>query len=484
MSEENKIYDVVVVGCGISGLSAAAAACQDGASVIVIERATVEERGGNTRWTESLFRMKNEHEISDDFIDFFSANAGHHVDPSIVEETMRPHADWSSTAKAHAFADPELLGAFADSIPDTVAWLRKFGIRFDHLPTYFLMATQPRISPVGGGLAMVEALAAWLEGKNVPFLYETTARALLTDAQGRIEGLNVVSKAGPRNIRARRVILASGGFEGNPEMLAQYIGPASRYIRPVARGGYFNKGEGIRMALSVGAAAAGDYSRFHAEPLDPRSGAPEPIVLVFNYGVLLNQNGERFLDEGIKNPDACYEWVSREIMTQPDGIAYAILDARIEDVPNWRKTVRSDQPPVRADTLEGLAEQLGIDPAAMRRTVDEYNAVCPPSDGFMALAQDGLRTSDKLAIPKSNWARPITQGPFIAYPMICGNCFTFGGVKVNANAQVLTADGFEIPGLYAAGEVIGLYWGHYAGGTSVLRGAVFGAIAGRHAASH
>jgi tricarballylate dehydrogenase len=484
MVQDTKTYDVVVVGTGISGLSAAAAAHENGASVLIVERAIREERGGNTRWTESLLRMKSETEVSDDFVDFFSNNAGHHIDPSLIEETMRPHDDWSSIVKSHGFADPELIGTFAETAPDTLAWLRKFGIRFDHLPTYFLMATQPRISPVGGGLAMIEALAHWLEERDVPFLYETTAQDLLFDDEGRVAGLKVTTNTGRHNLKARHVILASGGFEGNPEMLARYVGPTSRYIRPVARGGYFNKGEGIRMALDAGAAAAGDFSRFHAEPLDPRSGAPEPIVLVFNYGVLLNQKGERFIDEGSRNPDACYEEVSREIMGQPDGIAYAILDAKIEDVPNWRKTVRTDQPAITADTLEDLAIKLKVEVATMMRTIEAFNAACPASDQFQALTQDGLRTNESLYLPKSNWSRPLTQGPFIAYPMICGNCFTFGGVKVNVNSQVLTSDGREIAGLYAAGEVIGLYWGSYAGGTSVLRGAVFGSIAGRHAALH
>lgn len=477
-------YDVAVVGTGIAGLSAAVAAHQNGSSVVIIERSTRDDRGGNTRWTEALLRMKSEDTVSDDFVDHFSANAGHHIDPSLIEETMWPHDQWSSIVQSHSFADPELIGIFADSTPSTIAWLRTFGIRFDHLPTYFLMATQPRIAPVGGGLAMIEALAAWLEAKNVVFLYEMAAQSLVVDDEGQIAGLRITGKGGSRRIKVRRVILACGGFEGNPEMLAQYIGPESRYIRPVARGGYFNKGEGIRMALAAGAAAAGDFSRFHAEPLDPRSGAPEPIILVFNYGVLINQHGKRFIDEASKNPDAVYETISREIMRQPDGIAYAILDARIDDVPNWRKSVRTDQLPVSADSIGALAEKLQINAATMAQTIRDYNAACPAADGFQALKMDGLCTADTLSPKKSNWSRRIEQGPFIAYPMICGNCFTFGGVKVNANSQVLNVDGREIPGLYAAGEVIGLYWGDYAGGTSVLRGAVFGSIAGRHAATH
>jgi tricarballylate dehydrogenase len=260
-----------------------------------------------------------------------------------------------------------------------------------------------------------------------------------------------------------------------------YLGPRARYLRPVARGGYHNKGEGIRMALAVGAAPSGDFGQIHAEPLDPRSGAPEPIVLVFNYGILVNRRAERFINEAPATVDATYENITRQILEQPEGIAYAVLDARIDDVPNWKRSVRSDQAPIKADTLEELARKIGVDPAALKKTVEAYNAACPRGDGFDPLAVDGLATAPDYAPPKSNWSRRIEQAPFFAYPIICGNCFTFGGIKVNTSGQVVNADGEAIEGLYAAGEMTGLYYGTYTGATSVLRGAVFGKIAGQHA---
>jgi tricarballylate dehydrogenase len=277
-------------------------------------------------------------------------------------------------------------------------------------------------------------------------------------------------------------VLASGGFEGNPEMLTHYLGPRARYIRPVARGGYYNKGEGIRMALSIGAAACGDYGSFHAEPLDPRSGATEPVVLVFNYGILVNKLGLRFVNEAPATVDATYEAITRVIFEQPDGIAFVILDSRIDDVPNWKRSVRSDQPPISAATLPELAQKLGIDARQLAVTVEAYNTACP-AGAFKPLETDGLATRPGYAPAKSNWSRPIDKPPFLAFPIICVNCFTFGGLKVDPDARVVNADGEIIPGLYAAGEVIGLYYGAYAGATSVLRGAVFGRIAGKHAAS-
>ena len=354
-------------------------------------------------------------------------------------------------------------------------------MRFDFQPGYFITTCTTRLSPIGGGLAIVEALAAAAEQKGAHFFYKTTARRLLQDESGAVNGLEAV---GPGNrvvrFQAPAVVLASGGFEGNSEMLTHYLGTDARYLRPVARGGYYNKGEGIRMALAAGAAPAGDYGQIHAEPLDPRSGAPEPIVLVFNYGILVNKNAARFINEAPSTVDATYESITRRILKEPEGIAWAIFDAQIEDVPNWKRSVRSDQPPVSAASIAELAGKLGLDAQGLQSTVAAYNAACSAGN-FNPLAVDGLSTAPGYAPPKSNWARPIDRAPYFAYPIICGNCFTFGGIKVNTRSQVVNADGEPIPGLYAAGEMTGLYYGTYTGATSVLRGAVFGRIAGRSA---
>jgi len=481
--DTDKTYDVVVVGCGIAGLSAAVTAMQAGARVAILERAPREDRGGNTRWTEAMLRMKSETEVTDDFEDHFAANAGHYLDPALIAQTAGAYENWSSIVKVLGFADPELISTFAANAGPAIAWLKTFGLRFDFLPGYFITTCTQRMAPVGGGLAMIEALADWAEHNGADIHYRTTAREFLREADGTITGVRATGHDGRSvALAAPATVLASGGFEGNLEMLAQYLGPGSRYLRPVARGGYYNKGEGLRMALAAGAAPSGDFSQFHAEPLDPRSGAPEPIVLIFNYGVLVNRRGERFIDEAPATVDATYEAITRVIHQQPEGIAWAVLDARIDDVPNWRRSVRSDQPPVRADSVAELAARIGVNPGALQATLDRYNHACEPGE-FDPLRLDGLSTYTAYAPPKSNWARPIDQAPFLAYPIICGNCFTFGGLKVNTRSQVLNTDGAPIPGLYAAGETVGLYYGTYTGSTSVLRGAVFGRLAGASAAA-
>ena len=475
-------FDVVVVGCGIAGLSAAVSALQAGARVAILERSDEANRGGQTRWTEAMMRMKSEDEVSDDFEEHFAENSGHYLDPELINDAAGSYENWSPIVKTLNFTDPELITTLAAQAGPTLKWLKSFGVRFDFQPGYFITTCTTRISPVGGGAALVEALAAYAEKNGASIFYRTTARGLLRDADGAVAGVSAVG-LGHRGIefRAPAVVLGSGGFEGNAEMLVHYLGPRARYIRPVARGGYYNKGEGIRMALAVGAAAAGDYGQIHAEPLDPRSGAPEPIVLVFNYGILVNKRGERFIDESPSTVDATYENITRNILEQPEGIAFTILDAQLDDVPNWKRSVRSDQPPVRADSIAELAQKIGVHPDALQRTVDAYNAACPPADGFDPLAVDGLATARGYFPPKSNWSRRIERAPFLAYPVICGNCFTFGGIKVNASSQVVNADGEAIEGLYAAGEMTGLYYGTYTGATSVIRGAVFGRIAGAHA---
>jgi tricarballylate dehydrogenase len=251
-------------------------------------------------------------------------------------------------------------------------------------------------------------------------------------------------------------------------------------IRPVAPGGYYNKGEGIRMALELGAAPAGDYGSYHAEPVDPRSRQPEANILNYPYGILVNQLGQRFTDESPGPVDNNYDVISRRIAEQPGGMVFVIYDQRIDDVPHWKRSIRSDQPPICAASTESLAHMLHIPPHALQDTIRRYNEACTRGT-FKPLEVDGLSTRG-LTPPKSNWARPLDSPPYGAFPIVSANCFTFGGLKINSRAQVLDSDGRPMPGLYAAGETVGLYYQTYAGATSVLRGAVFGRIAGLTAA--
>jgi tricarballylate dehydrogenase len=476
--------DVLVVGFGIAGLAAAVTAHQAGARVVMLERAPREERGGNTRYTESFWRMKNAEQVSDDFEERFAANAGGWPDPGILRDLVRDRENQPAVLRSLGALDPSLIATIAEDAPKALRWLESFGVKFDFLPLYFLSQSTTRMGPIGGGLALIEALGAYVDAHagDIEVRYETSARDLLVDASGAVIGVKTVERGNrPIEIRARNVVLASGGFEGNPEMLSHYIGPQAQYIRPVSRGGHFNRGEGVRMALAAGAAPCGDFGSFHAQPVDPRSADIEPVVLNYSYGILVNDAGRRFTDEGPAMVDATYEVVTRIIMAQRQGIAYAVFDAGLDDVANWQVTVRSREAPLTADTLEGLARAMSIDPREFLATVEAFNAACPPQDGFDYMRPDGLSTAG-LEPRKSNWARPIVRPPFRAWPIICSNCFTFGGVKVDNHARVINTEGDVIPGLYAAGEVVGLYYRVYTGATSVMRGAVTGRLAGADAA--
>lgn len=472
--------EVVVVGCGVAGLAAAVSASAAGARVSLLERSPREERGGNSRYTESYFRMKSESEVTDDFQSGLEAHAGGYLDPELVKGVLRAPDQWPPLLRSLSFVDPELIAEFARQTPETVGWLRRFGVRFEFLPTQFITQSTSRLLPVGGGLAIVEALAEAAERQGVTFHYETTAQSLLLGDDG-VVGLRARSRVrGSVEFRGP-VILGCGGFEGNPEMLTQYLGAGANFLRPVARGGLYNKGEGIRMALQAGAAPAGEFGGFHAEPIDPRSGVSEPSIMIFPYGILVNRRGERFVDEASDLVDRIYEAVTREIWRQPEGLAYCVCDARVREIPGYMRAIHTDQPAIESGTLRGLAEKLELPREVFEATVRRYNEAAHPGP-WDPLALDG-RSTRGLVPPKSNWAVPLERPPFFAYPVICSVVFTYGGVKVTPRSEVINTDGDVIPGLYAAGEVIGMYYGSYLGSTSVLKGLVFGRIAGAHAAT-
>ena len=470
------------MGHGVAGMCAALTAHQQGVSVCVLERAPREDRGGNTRWTEAFWRMSSREKVADDLEDHIAERTGGYLEPELVHSMNRSSDAWPGYLRAMSFPDPELVSAFAEQAPPTLAWLEDQGLRFDFLPIHQIVQSFPKLAPVGGGLQIVETLAGKLEADDVPIFYRTTARRLILDEDGAVVGVDAAGRRNrPARFLGRAVVLACGGYQGNPEMMTHYVGRNAVNVRPVARGGHYNKGEGIRMALDAGAAPAGEYGNFHAEPVDPRASGPEPAVMVFPYGILVNKHGQRFVDESPGPVDRTYEPICYRLLDEDDGIAYIVCDDKLEDVPNHRRAIRSEVPPVTADGVGVLADRLGIPAAALEETVALYNAACPTDGAFRPEEVDGLATRG-LRPRKSNWARPLDRPPFRAWPMIVSNVFTFGGLKVNAKAQVLNSDGETIPGLYAAGETVGIYYRYYTGATSVMRGATFGRIAGRDAA--
>ena len=471
-------FDLIVVGCGVAGLSAAVSAAEAGLKVVALERAPIEERGGQSRYTEAYLRMKSHAEVSDDFEIHLAENGSGQIDPDFVERSADPHE--KGLVRSLSLLDPNFINTFAQNAGPTVKWFEGIGAKFDFLPTQFLTKSQPRLLPVGGGQGLIDVLFAKATQLGITVLYETTARELIENEHGHIIGVKA-RQVGQGNLLLKGpVVLACGGFQGNAEMMTRYVGARSIYLRPICKGGYFNRGEGIEMALKAGAATCGDFGSYHAEPIDPRSGMSEPSVFIFPYGILVNQEGLRFTDEAIGTVDAYYESITRKIHLQTQGMAWVILDARHQRIPNYRLGIRSDQAPIVAQSLTDLAQTIHVPVDALSETVSKYNQACSGKD-WSPLVLDGVKTHG-LTPAKSNWACPLNEAPFHAYPIMASNVFTFGGLKVDEDARVLHTDGYPIENLYAAGEIIGSYWGTYTGATSVLKGMVFGRKAGLHAA--
>jgi len=414
----------------------------------------------------------------EDFEDKLSLHAHGAISPQMLRESVSEPESWSQNLKSYPFTDPVLISTFAESAPPTIAWLKSHGVRFTFGSPMLLQKGLQRLAPSGGGLAIVEALAAAAEKLGVEIRYETTGRSLLLDERGNVCGLRAWSREkGVHSIEARSLVLASGGFQGNVEMLTRYVGANAYLSRPVSPGGIYNKGEGIEMALAAGAAAAGQYEMFHAEPIDPRSTRHEALVGALNYGILVNNSAVRFFDEGSDVYEFIYDEISWTIMRQKGGIAYFIYDSKLYDVPNIRVRLKSEVAPLRAKSARELAAQIGVNPDILEATIRNYNDAVQEGE-FDPKVHDG-KSATGITPPKSNWARKIDESDLHAYPVMCANTFTCGGVKIDKDGEVLNRDGYPIPGLYAAGEMVGLYYGLYVGATSVLRGLVFGRRAGQ-----
>src|SRR6266403_1455022 len=394
-------YDVVVAGCGVADLSAAVAAAEAGQRVVIVERASRDERGGQSRYTEAYLRMKSETAVTDDFETHIAENSCGYVDPALMAETGDAWETSSAASRGLASMRPEVIQTLADEAAPTIAWLKGFGVRFDFLPTQFLTKSQPRLLPVGGGQALVDALAAQAESSGGRIFYQMTATRLTLDEDGSVAGIVARATSAGRIAFSGKVVLACGGFEGNSEMLTRYIGPRSVYLRPICKGAYFNRGEGIDMALAIGAAPAGDFGSYHAEPIDPRSGVSEPSVFVFPYGILVNKDGKRFTDEAPGTVDACYERITRRIFEQREGLAWVVLDAKHARIPNYRLSIRTDKPPIVGNSLPELAASLQIAGDALAATVEQFNRACVRGE-FRPLELDGLATRG-LDPKKSNW---------------------------------------------------------------------------------
>ena len=341
------------------------------------------------------------------------------------------------------------------------------------------------VEAVGAGKGLSDQLFAAAERAGIDVRYGVKMTDLLRDGP-RITGVTVRTEASDERLASDAVVLAAGGFEANAEMRARYLGAGWDLAK--VRGTRFNTGDAIRAALAAGAQPFGNWSGAHAVAWDLNAPPTGNRVVgdlyqkhSYPYGLIVNVRGERFVDEGADLRNYTYAKYGRAILQQPQRVAFQLFDRKTEPLLRDEYRVRSATK-VEAATIHALGEQLGIDPDGLERTVAAFNAACRPGR-FNPSTLDGVGT-EGITPPKSNWALPLDAPPFLGFAVTCGITFTFGGLKIDArSAQVVDAEERPMPGLYAAGELVGgLFYDNYAGGSGLMAGAVFGRIAGRSAA--
>jgi tricarballylate dehydrogenase len=485
-------YQVIVIGAGNAALAASVSARGAGAErVLVLEKAPEQDRGGNTHFSGGLFRFAFDR--PDDLLrlvpkarevkGFMEGIEAYPAD-AFREDLMRV---------TEGRTDPELSQILIANSYETVCWMAEQGIAFE----LALSLSGVRVGNVikwpkgaivraaheGVGLSRMWFNIARRAG--VEIRYGTPVIRLIQDRKGGVCGVVVRDAEGIREIGADAVVFGCGGFEANMAWRAQYLGRPWDHAR--VRGTRHNQGDGLRMAMDIGAMPWGQWSGCHATPID--AGAPpygdreltdKTNRLSYVYGVMLNKLGLRFVDEGEDQNLYTYAKFGGTILHQPGAVAWQIFDSKTVALLEGRYSTGR---PMIADTLEAIVAQLGVDRAAAARTLAEYNAAAGGGGSFNPGVRDGMRT-EGLALPKSNWAQKLDTPPYYAYPVTGGITFSFGGVRVNDCAQVIGTDWNPIPGLFACGEMVGgLFHNNYPGGSGLMSGAVFGRIAGRRASA-
>jgi tricarballylate dehydrogenase len=484
---------VIVVGAGNAALCAALSAREHGAEVTVLERAPEKLRGGNTAFTAGAMRVAysgvedlrrlmpdlTEDEIAN--TDFGSYPAGDFLDDMARVTEYR--------------TDPELAGTLVEQSLPTLLWMAEQGVRF--VPIYGRQAFKVggkftfwgglTVETSGGGPGLVSALSRAAERAGVRVEYGARVLDLLHD-DGGVRGVVLRQDGRTREERADAVVLACGGFQSSAEMRARYLGPGWDLAK--VRGTMFNTGDGIQMALRAGASPAGNWSGCHAVGWERN--APEFGDLAvgdhfqkhsYPWGVMVNAHGRRFVDEGADFRNYTYAKYGRVILEQPGQFAWQVFDQKVTHL--LRDEYRIKQvTKVTAPTLEQLATKMdGVDAEGFLAEIKAYNAAIDTTTEFNPNVKDGRGTRG-LAVDKTNWANTLDDGPFEAYAVTCGITFTFGGLRIAPeSAQVVDTDMQPIPGLYAAGELVGgIFYFNYPGGTGLTNGSVFGRIAGASAA--
>ncbi len=484
--------DVVVVGAGNAAMCAALSARESGANVIVLEWADPENRGGNSAYTagniRTVYNGKEDivalcPDLSEEEISI--SDFGTYTEDKFYDDMGR---------LTEYRTDPDMCEALVTKSLDTMHWMRTKGVRF--LPIYgkqaykidgrFVFWGGLTVSAWGGGPGLVDALHEQAEKEGIEVRYHARGFELIADDDG-VHGIKVKQNGKTYTIACKSVVLACGGFESNAEWRTRYLGPGWDLAK--VRGTRYNMGDGIKMAMDIGARPHGNWSGCHAVGWDYNAPEFGDIHVGDNFqkhsypwGLMINAEGKRFVDEGYDFRNYTYASYGRKVLEQPNQMAWQVFDNKI--IPMLRDEYRIRQvTKVRANTLEELAEKLdGVNKEGFLREIKAYNDAVRTDIKFDPNVKDGRRT-EGLPIDKTNWANTLDEAPFEAYQTTCGLTFTFGGLKINPETgAVLDASDEPISGLYAAGELTGgLFYMNYPGGTGLMAGAVFGKISGASA---
>lgn len=472
-STETNEYDVVVVGHGMAGLATAIEAAEAGARVALLEKGLRGERGGSTRFTGGAFLlpMPNPKAVAARFDLSEPPTAftrGDFVNALVQASDGR--------------ADRDLVDAMADEALEGIAWLADRGVDWE-LPIggeftgYGRYDGALRVDGAGDtrGAALVDVLTEHARDLGVKPRYRTAVRDI--DIDDGVVRVFAADDDGPVCYEAPATVLCAGSFTASAEKRARYIGDGDLYK---VRGTRYNTGEVLERALKAGAASAGRWSGAHAVMIDARAPDVEggqTKINGFQYGVLLNRHGERFIDEGQHFASKSYARFGPAIHDQPGSRAYLLFDESVADrVVNFH-----DADAVDAETLSELFAELDLDTDRAQQTVDAFNENTMETP-FRPNELDGKATRG-VEPPKSNWAVPLTEPPFRCYQVNAGITFTYGGLATDTNARVLDTRGEPIEGLWAAGNIVGgLFYESYPSGAALTASLVFGRRAGRAAA--
>ncbi len=455
-------FDIAVIGGGNAALCAAMTAAEAGARVIILEAAPKPYRGGNSRHTRNFRCM-------------------HHGPLGPLIESYEEDEYLADLLKVTGGKTDEGLARMViRSSEECLPWMEAHGVRFQPSLSGTLSLARTNAFFLGGGKGLVNAYYRTAAKLGVEVRYDAKVTHLDFD-DDRVAGVEFEHHGTTHRIEPKSVVVAAGGFQADLDWLARAWGPAAKNF--LIRGTPYNRGEVLADLMDQGIEQVGDPTQCHAVAIDGRAPKFDGGIVTrldcVPFSIVVNKNGDRFYDEGEDVWPKRYAIWGRLVANEPDQVGYAIIDSKAIDL-----FMPSVFPPIKTDTLEGLAQEMGLPADKLRATVAEFNAACGDTSGFKPTELDGVCTTG-LTPPKTNWARPIETPPFYGYSLRTGVTFTYLGLKVDETAQCSIGNR-PVQNLWAAGETMaGSILGQgYLAGFGMTIGTVFGRIAGREAAAH